>query len=491
MQVGNNMSFLDKAKPVATSTPSFLSKARPVTPPVAQEKSFIERATAPYAKRQQETMKAMESGEQGIGSSLFQTGGNIIGAGLSPFMQAIGDATPEHVKRGIESAFSATVGAGVRSLADRVSDFKAVQDFAQSNLGKTTARNVEAVPEYLNLLPIPKGAKAVGVGGEKVLTGIEQAKEAIKYSMTPTEKVVDDFILKTYTKAIKPTVVGKKTLGNLEKSQEQSIRAVKLIAEKSPELKFMDEAGDVVVGRTPENITEFADAIGQTKASIYKQYSDIAKTAGEQGANLDVMPIVNELDVVINNKALRLSHPEAVQYAKSVKDRYMQEGTIDAETAQELIKNYNSSLESFYRNPNYDNASKAAIDAALVNNLRKSLDDVIEKTTGEQYQALKNDYASLKAIENDVVKRATVEARKQAKGLIDYTDIFSGGDIVSGVLTMNPALFARGVAQKSIKEYFKMLNDPNRAIRQMFEKAKEPTREQLPIVGNDTQSQNP
>jgi len=454
------------------------------------KQGFRDRAVAPYVQRQKETMRAMESGEQGFASSAFQTGANVIGAGVAPFTEAIKTVTPEPVRKGIESAFSATVGQGVLSLADRISDIKAVQRFASSKTGETTSRNVEAIPEYLNLIPVPKGVKAVGVGGEKVLSGIDTASEAIKYAMTPTEKVVDDFILKNYTKAIKPTVVGKKTLGNLEKSQQQAVRAVKLIEENKDTLKFTDEAGVVITGRNPENIMEFADAVGQTKSNIYKKYSDIAKNAGEQGVVLDVMPIVNELDVVINNKALRLSHPEAVQYAKSVKDRYMQEGTIDAETAQELIKNYNSSLESFYRNPNYDNASKAAIDAALVNNLRKSLDDVIEKTTGEQYQALKNDYASMKAIENDVVKRATVEARKQAKGLIDYTDIFSGGDIVSGVLTLNPALFARGVAQKSIKEYLKMLNDPNRAIRRMFEEVGKETRP-LPVISDVTQSQNP
>ena len=68
--------------------------------------------------------------------------------------------------------------------------------------------------------------------------------------------------------------------------------------------------------------------------------------------------------------------------------------------------------------------------------------------------------------------RATLrDARKNSKGLIDYTDIFSGGQVVSGILSGNPAAIASGVTQKSISAYFKFLNNPNRAVKQMFESA--------------------
>lgn len=53
MPGGNNMSFLDKAKPVATTTPSFQTKARPVvspTTPQQQKEPFLDRAINVGAK---------------------------------------------------------------------------------------------------------------------------------------------------------------------------------------------------------------------------------------------------------------------------------------------------------------------------------------------------------------------------------------------------------------------------------------------------------
>jgi len=63
-----------------------------------------------------------------------------------------------------------------------------------------------------------------------------------------------------------------------------------------------------------------------------------------------------------------------------------------------------------------------------------------------------------------------VNARKANKGLMDMTDIFTGGDIAAGLLTANPALLAKGTVGKGLKEVFKALNDPDRAIANMFKK---------------------
>ena len=154
----------------------------------------------------------------------------------------------------------------------------------------------------------------------------------------------------------------------------------------------------------------------------------------------------------------------------------------DAETVQAVIQNYNKSLEAFYRNPTYDSASQAAIDAMIANRLRTALDDGISGLTGEQYAALKQQYGSLKSMEKDVLRATLRDSRRNVKGLIDFTDIFSGGQVISGILSFNPALIASGVTQKAIAQYIKFLNDPNRAIRQMFEAADELTpQSSLPV----------
>lgn len=274
-----------------------------------------------------------------------------------------------------------------------------------------------------------------------------------------------------FEKGVKPNLPGKTTPTTRTKYNNQIAEGVSVINNNKAGLQFVDDLGDTVTGRAPRTLKEFADSIEQTKDRIFTQYDNLATRAGDAGVQVDVLPIANELDQVINNKALQLSHPDAVAYAQSVQRRFQTAGPIDTKTAQEVIKNYNNSLQAFYRNPTPEGLTRNAVDAMMVNRIRKALDDGIEGLTGASYQALKNQYAALKAIERDVMRATLRDARRNVKGLIDYTDIFSGGQVVQGILSMNPATVASGVTQKAISSYFKYLNNPNRAIQKMFEAA--------------------
>ena len=75
-------------------------------------------------------------------------------------------------------------------------------------------------------------------------------------------------------------------------------------------------------------------------------------------------------------------------------------------------------------------------------------------------------------------QRAVVDARRNNRGLIDFTDIMTSGDIVSGMLRREPATMAAGAAGKTLASYYKMLNDPNKIVKTMFsevEKARKAT----------------
>ncbi len=330
-----------------------------------------------------------------------------------------------------------------------------------------------------------RGSKSVS---EAVVAGAKQGAEKIAQKFTPTEEATNNIIKEKFMKAVKPTVAGRTTAASADKFGNDIVDAVRTIASNKHNLTFVNDVGEETVDQLPKSLRQLGESIDQTKKTIFDNYDSLAKKADGQGAKIDVTKVVSPLDEVINSKSLALSHPEAIEYAKKIKDRYESAGTIDTHTAQDLVKNYNNSLESFYRNPSYDTASRAAIDASVVNNLRGALDHAIENATGDPYYSvLKKQYGALKNIEKDVFKRANVEARKQAKGLIDYTDIFSGGDIVHGILTMNPALFAKGAAQKGIKDYFKFINDPNRAVDHMF-KAVDKHVQGKSIVGNAAKS---
>lgn len=286
-----------------------------------------------------------------------------------------------------------------------------------------------------------------------------------------SNKPLDAEITKGIEKGIRPSVAGKRTAAQSEQYFSKAKEAVKTILDHKENLSLTNEEGDLVKGELPQNLKQFSQAIDQTKDEIFKKYNAMAESAGEKGAEVDLKPIANEIKKVADSKVLKIHAPAVAEYAASKAEVLSKAGTHTAQEAQEAIKIYNQSLDAFYKSPSYDNASKAYIDSLVVNNLRKSLDDVIEKSSGKGYQELKNIYGALKTIEKDVNHRAIVDARKSPKGLIDFSDIFSGERAVRGLITMNPAVVGEAVAIKGISALIKRMNDPNRIIKNMFERA--------------------
>jgi hypothetical protein len=70
-----------------------------------------------------------------------------------------------------------------------------------------------------------------------------------------------------------------------------------------------------------------------------------------------------------------------------------------------------------------------------------------------------------------VLRAALREAKRNNSGIIDYTDIFTSGDIAAGLLRGDPVAVSRGVVGRSIKEYYKYLNSPSRAVKKLFREA--------------------
>lgn len=404
----------------------------------------------------------------------------------------------------------APVKAAVGAIADKVSDIPAVQKFAMSDAGKTTARVAGDLANAGNIAGsiaggegLEKGVDYVKNGGApedlSQLTPAERsAKITSKYfgedkagAATPETKTTapatdsaaqaktaNDDIVSSYTKAVKPTTAGKTGPGQLDKYNESVTSAVKSITNNTDNLKFETEDGNVETGRTPQTRGELADALAQTKAAVFSKYDALAKQAGEAGAKVSLAPAAKSLQGIVENEALKITNPHAIEYAKGIIERLQNEDgsfkDIDAKTAQDVVTNYNSSLKAFYRNPSYESASRAAIDAGVVHEVRAGLDKSINDATGQDYQGIKNEYGALSSIEKDVNKAALTQAKQTgstASGLGKYVDVFSGGDMVSGLLSLNPALFAKGAAQAGIAHFFQWFNSPDRAVGNMFKAA--------------------
>lgn len=367
---------------------------------------------------------------------------------------------------------------GIQAVANKVSDIPAVQKFANSSAGQTTARVAQDLTNAGNVAGtiggLEKSPEALNVAKK----GVDAGTEVVKNTLAKSPEEVHSNILKDYNKAVKPTVAGKTGPGQLDAYNKNVVSAVKTMVKNKDTLSFQDENGGIETGRFPKTRGELSDAVGQTKKSIFDQYDAIAKKAGEKGAVVDLSKVGGSMNDIVNNEALKITNPSAIQYAKGIQERLTNSDgtpkTIDAPTAQEVIKNYNESLKAFYRNPTYDTASRAAIDAHVVSQIREGLDETIKNTTGENYAGLKKEYGALSSIEKDVNKSAIAQAKQTGSntaGLGKYVDVFSGGDIVSGLLSLNPALFAKGVAQSSISHFFQWFNSPDRAVSSMFEGA--------------------
>ncbi|MDP2682018.1 MAG: hypothetical protein Q8P28_04305 [Deltaproteobacteria bacterium] len=314
------------------------------------------------------------------------------------------------------------------------------------------------------------------IGSPRAKKGALKTGKVLKQKFGTTIENLDKAFIKNVengmNKGVRPSVeTAGRTSYQRQDYYKKSSDAVESIVKNKSNLQFMDEAGLPIKNELPKTLNQFTEAISQTKKSVFDKYDALAKQTGKEGIKVELEPIIQELSNITSSKEIRTFRPEVVDYATKRIEGLTKAGSLTAEEAQNAITMLNKSLESYYKNPSFDSYSKASMDAVIVNNLRKGLDDIIEKTTGEEYQQLKNSYGNLKSIERDVNRRAIVDARKNVKGLIDFSDIFTAPTAVYGLLNANPAMMASSATAYGIKSWYKWRNNPNTIIKEMFNKS--------------------
>jgi hypothetical protein len=340
---------------------------------------------------------------------------------------------------------------------------------AGRNIGQAVmaTRPAQAISRFIHT-PIEK------LGISKALVSKRGGNLPLITNNLNINKVID----KSIDKAIRPSVVGKRTATQTAQYYNNARQAVQTIYENKNNLVFDDINNPMgYTNKLPESLREFSSAIEQTKNNVFTAYDLLQRQAGQEGVKIPLNSIANEIQSGVSSKAIKTLYPNVRKYALVKADALRKAKTFTPQETQDAIKMLNNNLQAFYKNPTPDTASKAVIDSAIVNNLRNGLDDAIsamperlpsESMAQPSYQILKRQYGALKAIEKDVNRRAIVEGRKNIKGLIDFTDIISGGNIAKGILTLNPAEFATGLVQKGIANYIKFVNNPDNIIKNMF-----------------------
>lgn len=224
-------------------------------------------------------------------------------------------------------------------------------------------------------------------------------------------------------------------------------------------------------GQLPKNLSEFSDAISQTKKKLYSEYDALAKNAGENGALVSTEWIINELKQLENNRALRLANPGIDGIISNMKKGLEEMDNLTVEEAQTFSQHLNQNLKAFYKNWNANDIGRSTVEALVNNNLKKAIDESIENALwqGEQYSHLKKQYGQLRSIEEEVAKRALVDQRKNAKNLFDLTDIYSANQVIDSLANLNPIGLVKWGATSLIKNWYKRLNDPDVQIKKLFE----------------------
>jgi hypothetical protein len=449
-------------------------------------KSFLQRVKTTIQNSANQVNDALGGNGNFSGKSVLNRATGAVAGAFNAIPGVAMDALPEKASNAINKGTNNLLnwfannagknpfgGSNQQGLVDN----PIYQNFANSNAGKTTediagiASNAGQIAG--DILTADQAAK--GIQKTADLTNKVVAKVAPydarsgNFGSQPPQPLDEAKILDRYNRAIKPTVAGKTNATQIAKGNTQVIKAVKAIGDNKANLSFTDANGEPVTGQLPKTVDQFTQAITQTKKGIFQQYDALAKQAGEQGIKVDTTPIADELNPVINSKTLGIANPRAIEYATNLQQRLLNEGSLTAPEVQDLVQHYNEALKAFYRNPNYETASNAGIDAMIANKFRAALDTEITNSTGTQYQALKDAYGALANIEKDVTHRNIVWGRQNTVGLANnLSSVASGAELVRGLIRLNPADLATAGVIKGIQKYIQYLNNPDVGISKIF-----------------------
>lgn len=261
---------------------------------------------------------------------------------------------------------------------------------------------------------------------------------------------------------------GLNTEGQIQKAYKDAAGAVESIIKRKDELVYSDFAGEISKGKLPKNLTEFSQSIAQLKKTVFKAYNDMVKKASGKGVQVSQESIITELESIIENKMYRQHSPEIVNYAQKKLWQLEDNPTISAEGAQNAIAIYNDRLKAFSKNPHPDGTSGASVDVMIRSHLRKNLDDIVTSDVGEGYAGLKKEYGKLSSIEEAVNKRRMRDDQTAGVDTMNFYDVISAHDAVTGLITMNPVQLAKAGGIATLSKRLKMGKDPNRAVAKMF-----------------------
>jgi hypothetical protein len=284
-------------------------------------------------------------------------------------------------------------------------------------------------------------APVLGVGAQSVSRA---------FSKLPTETVKKNVIEAT-SKAL--GTFKKKPAGMVLGQPEQQARGLANIQKYSPfNVKESDDIFD-------DTVRNFINAIN----NIFKTYNDIATEAGDSGVKVDTKTLKNSLSDVLSKG----TDPQVSRASRILSeiDRIFPSGQASPVELQQYLQRLQPELKGVFSGS--DNAG-AVVVKEFVDTAKNELDTAVSRL-GKEYQTFKDDYASLKAIEDSLVRQYQRALRQKGGGLADYAEMLSNGEMLAGIISANPALMAKSLAVRVGAKILKNSNDPASWLRKAFE----------------------
>ena len=480
LQPGAQEIVLQRLQQNQQPTPTEAPDIQPPEQPEPEEQSFIRNVGQDMSKRW-ETLKEIHGAKlPGPAKAALAMGQGVAGAmdigtrGLGSLYKTL---VPERVKENVEMA----LGPSGYPLLGLLS--KGAQKWGKYHEKyPEQALLLEGIGNLINVFPASKGAKIAGTAAKGT------AKEAVNLpvdiyrmatgSVSPQSvgPKMDALIEDKFMKAVKPSL---SSTGKKSTSQEAYRANARTAMEKIWEHK------KAVGEDLPESLQDLTKATDEAMGPIFEKYNQIAIDAGESGLKVDVNSIASRLMALAKKKHIMDRHPNLSREVTlkdgtialrgiipSLAARYKARGKnpYDIMDAQDAIKQFNVSMDAYHKNPTYEMATTAYTDGIVADEMRKATTKAIDSFAGkgDEWQKLRKEWGALKDVQEDIGKAAAMDLRKDSKGLIDFTDIYSVYAGVGGLLSKSPETIAAAMSASWWKNRMRLGRDPNLKIKKMF-----------------------
>lgn len=261
---------------------------------------------------------------------------------------------------------------------------------------------------------------------------------------------------------------GKKSGGVALQQTAQKAAGLQVIKDLSDQLDVtLDDGTKAKFDPNNATYSTTLQAWNEARKKIYNDYSSLAKKAGET-AQVGLSEVREELGKALDAPVLSVEKNAITQLIKDFDAAFPNPDAVDLQTAERFVKSLNDNTAQGFFQGTADAAS-SKVYAGTSRFIREKMDDVISEATGEGYQALRSQYAALKSVENDLVRRFQQNARQIGGGLPEYMGAFGGADIIASALTMNLAGLAKGTTLGLFAALKRKLADPERFLKRAFQ----------------------